>query len=125
MDNYISTGMNPMKMAKCIVELERIYGVRNGSAGISHTDNLNEKTQKDLAKQLDISQQQLQDYKKLNELIPELQTLVETNLLKGTTAYMIWFGKNMPKVAVLISLYIQSLHNKLYTIYIIILHNMI
>ncbi|ACO83869.1 hypothetical protein [Clostridium botulinum] len=79
-----------MKMAKCIKELERIYGIRQGSAGSSHTDNLNGKTQKDLANQLDISQQQLQDYKKLNELIPELQSLVETGALKSTTAYKIW-----------------------------------
>ncbi|EPY6472018.1 hypothetical protein ACWO4B_002689 [Clostridium sporogenes] len=25
--------VNPMKMAKCIKELERIYGIRQGSAG--------------------------------------------------------------------------------------------
>ncbi|WP_315114509.1 hypothetical protein [uncultured Clostridium sp.] len=77
-------------MAKCIQELERIYGIKHGGAGSSHTDNLNGKTQKDLANQLDISQQQLQDYKKLNDLIPELQSLVENGTLKATTAYKIW-----------------------------------
>ncbi|MEA5008587.1 hypothetical protein [Clostridium tyrobutyricum] len=81
---------NPMKMAKCIIELERIYGIRQGSAGQPHTDNLNGKTQSDLAKQFNISQQQLQDYKKLTTLIPELQTLIENNVLKSTTAYKIW-----------------------------------
>nr|WP_307897949.1 hypothetical protein [Clostridium botulinum] len=30
------------------------------------------------------------NYKKLNELIPELQSLVETGALKSTTAYKIW-----------------------------------
>lgn len=72
------------------MELERIYGIRQGSAGQSHTDNLNGKTQSDLAKQLNISQQQLQDYKKLTTLIPELQSMVEHEALKSTTAYKIW-----------------------------------
>ncbi|WP_254904667.1 hypothetical protein [Clostridium tyrobutyricum] len=66
-----------MKMAKCIIELERIYGIRQGSAGQPHTDNLNGKTQSDLAKQFNISQQQL-------------QSMVEHDALKSTTAYKIW-----------------------------------
>lgn len=48
------------------------------------------KTQSDIAKQLDIDRTQYLNYKKLNNLIPELQTLVETDQLKGTTAYKIW-----------------------------------
>ncbi|MDQ0479788.1 hypothetical protein QOZ93_001530 [Hathewaya limosa] len=90
--------VNPMKMARCIMELERIYGIRQGSANekginqyIGQSDNLtHQKTQVDLAKQLAMSKQQLSDYKKLNELIPELQSLVETGDLKSTTAYKIW-----------------------------------
>lgn len=31
---------NPMKMAKCIMELERIYGIRQGSAGGMVTINI-------------------------------------------------------------------------------------
>ena len=106
--NIIQRGIgnvNPMKMAKCIVELERIYGIRAGSAGGTGVnqyitkldkDNLNQaKTQADLASQIGISQQQLQDYKKLNTLIPELQELVETGRLKATTGYKIW--AKMPK----------------------------
>lgn len=73
--------INPMKMAKCIKELERIYGIRQGSAGkVTVLDGNNfppNKTQEDLAKQIGIDQRQLQNYKKLNELIPELQSLVE------------------------------------------------
>jgi len=93
--NIIQRGIgnvNPMKMAKCIVELEKIYGIRQGSFGIpSDRDNLHEnKTQKDLAHELGISQRQLQDYKKLTNLIPELQELVESGELKGTTAYKIY-----------------------------------
>ncbi|CAG7839925.1 hypothetical protein CLOHAE12215_01341 [Clostridium haemolyticum] len=91
--------VNPMKMARCIRELERIYGVRQGSASdgsnqyIKRADRNNfveQKSQDDLAKQIGIDQRQLQNYKKLNELIPELQSLVETGALKSTTAYKIW-----------------------------------
>lgn len=70
-------------MARCIVELERIYGIRQGSAGrVSlESDNLTpNKKQSDFASELGISKQQLSDYKKLNTLIPELQELVETIL---------------------------------------------
>lgn len=80
------------------MELERIYGIRQGSNnekgvnqyigdGNNFTD---QKSQQDLAKQIGIDQRQLQNYKKLNDLIPELQQLVETNQLKSTTAYKIW-----------------------------------
>lgn len=85
--------VNAMKMAKCIKELERIYGIRQGSISdgsnqyTKRADGNNfaeQKTQEDLAKQIGISKQQLSDYKKLNELIPELQSLVETGDLKST-----------------------------------------
>ncbi|MCD3245271.1 ParB N-terminal domain-containing protein [Clostridium botulinum C] len=91
--------VNPMKMARCIRELERIYGVKKGGNGSNQYKNLNElnpnysdeaKSQSDLAKQIGISQDTLLNYKKLNELIPELQSLVETGALKSTTAYKIW-----------------------------------
>lgn len=79
--------MNPMKMAKCIIELERIYEIRQGSAGkvtILESDNFTlNKIQKDFAKQLGISKQQLSDYKKLTNLIPELQTLILGGALKA------------------------------------------
>ena len=93
---------NPMKMAKCIMELERIYGIRQGSAGgngsnqyvinkeLDGNNFAQAKTQEDLAKQLNIDQRQLQNYKKLTTLIPELQTMVENDALKATTAYKIW-----------------------------------
>lgn len=109
--------VNPMKMAKCIKELERIYGIRNGSAGGNgnnqYTDkeldqnNLGEaKTQQDLAKQIGVTDEQLRNYKKLNELIPELQSLVETGALKSTTAYKIWAEQlSINKIIVLIKHY--------------------
>ena len=88
--------VNPMKMAKCIMELERIYGIRKGSSNekgtiIGHQDNLYDgKTQSELANQLKISQQQLGDYKKLTNLIPELQLMVENGSMKATVGYKIW-----------------------------------
>ncbi|MDQ0149234.1 ParB/RepB/Spo0J family partition protein [Eubacterium multiforme] len=101
--NIMQRGMgnlNPMKAAKCIMELERIWGIQNGGNRgnqykVADKDNLNLPTQKDLADQLDISQQQLQDYKKLTKLIPELQDMVETKQLSATVGYKIW--AKMPK----------------------------
>ena len=84
-----------MKMAKCIQELERIKGIRKGSAGKvtlggnKHT-NKETITQKDLANELNISRQQLQDYKQLNDLIPELQQMIENGSMKATVGYKIW-----------------------------------
>lgn len=92
--------VNPMKMARCIVELERIYGIRNGSAGgigvNQYTNELESnnfteaKTQSDLASELNMTKQQLHNFKKLNDLIPEFQELVEEGSLKATTAYKVW-----------------------------------
>ncbi len=77
-------------MAKCIQELERIKGIRKGSAGkVSlESDNLTPKitkfsslqdnltsSQKDLATEIGLDERQLRNYKQLNDLIPELQTM--------------------------------------------------
>ncbi len=47
------------------------------------------KTQQDLSEELGISQRQLSDYKKLLTLIPELQSLIETNQLSPTIGYKV------------------------------------
>jgi hypothetical protein len=52
-------------------------------------NNSNVPNQKQLAIQLGVDQSQLINYKKLNNLIPELQSLVENDGLKATTAYKI------------------------------------
>ncbi|WP_315114499.1 hypothetical protein [uncultured Clostridium sp.] len=88
--------VNPMKMAKCIKELERIYGIKNGGdrgnqykkAEPNNSDVV--RTQRQLAEQIGVNQDTLLNYKKLNDLIPELQSLVENGTLKATTAYKIW-----------------------------------
>lgn len=91
--NIIQRGIgnvNPMKMAKCIVELERIYGIYNGNHKIKEENNLSPKTQDQLAYELGMTDVQLRNYKKLTTLIPEIQELVENNKLKATTAYKIY-----------------------------------
>lgn len=83
--------VNAVKMCKCIGELERIYGIKNGGDRKSERDNLVvNKTQTDLAENIGITTRQLQDYKKLNDLIPELQSLIENGSMKATVGYKIW-----------------------------------
>lgn len=79
---------NPVKLGRCIKELERIYGIREGSAN-SKGIGVSEKfsfTQKDLSDELGIDVRTMQNYKKLTELIPELDDLVQTGILAPTTA---------------------------------------
>ena len=83
---------NPVKLAKCIAELERILGIRDGSANkkgnnrIGDEHNVPHQTQEDLAEQLRMSTLQLRRYKKLLDLVPELQTAVEDGKISATNA---------------------------------------
>lgn len=64
--NIIFIYKNSIKIARCIIELERIKEFRQRSAGkISlEQDNLTPKySQSDMAEQLEMTRQQLQDYK--------------------------------------------------------------
>lgn len=91
--NIIQRGIgnvNPMKMARCIVELERIYGIYNGNHKSKDMNNSYAKSQKQLAADLGIDQTLITRYKKLNNLSPELQDLVESGEVKATTAYNVW-----------------------------------
>lgn len=73
---------NPVKLGRCIKELERIYGIKNGGSGYygnQHSKNEESsnnyktpKTEEDIAKEIGISIASLQNYKKLTEMIPEL-----------------------------------------------------
>lgn len=77
-------------MARCIWELERIKGIRQGSAGGTGVNQYNKVlqqhnvtqaySQEDMAKDLHMTRQQLQRYKKLLNLIPELQDMVLNKL---------------------------------------------
>ena len=82
--------INPLKMAKCIRELERIKGIKHGNNQHSRMlQNANSTTQSDLAEQLHMTQDKLIRYKSLLNLIPELQDLVETGELKASIGYTV------------------------------------
>ncbi len=85
---------NPIKLGRCIKELERIYGIQNGGNRGNQYQEAEPKlsdvpTQEDLAEIIGISVDTLQNYKKLTELVPELQDWVETGILAPTTAIKI------------------------------------
>lgn len=83
--------VNPMKMARCIIELERIKEIRQGNNQHSSlSNNFTSTTQSNIANELNISRQQLQNYKKLTKLIPELQQMIENNEVKATIGYKIY-----------------------------------
>ena len=83
------------------MELERIYGIKQGGLGFygnqyeEFSSNCNTpKTEADIAKELGISIQTLQNYKKLTEMIPELEEFVDTGIVMPTTALAIM--RNLP-----------------------------
>ena len=76
---------NPMKLGRCIKELERIYGIKEGRPQ-KLPNNSVVKSQSDLAKEIGISVDTLQNYKKLTEMIPELEELVDTGIVTKDTA---------------------------------------
>lgn len=82
---------NPVKLGKCIKKLERIYGIQNGgNRGNQYTmpdPKVSEvPNQKKIAKMIGISVDTLNNYKKLTELIPELEDLIDIGILAPTTA---------------------------------------
>ena len=82
---------NPIKLSRCIKELERIYGIEHGGNHGNQYSTPNPKlsdlpTQEDLANMIGISVDTLSNYKKLTELVPELQDWVETGIHAPTTA---------------------------------------
>lgn len=79
---------NPVKLGRCIKELERIYGVRDGSAGQAEpkVSDGNVTSQSDIADMIGISVDTLSNYKKLTEMIPELEKLVDIGIVTKETA---------------------------------------
>lgn len=83
---------NAVKLGRCIVELERIYGISHGgNRGNQHTVASGQnvalaKSQEALAEELGITKRNLQRYKSLTTLIPELQDAVQTGKITATTA---------------------------------------
>lgn len=77
---------NAVKLGRCIAELERIYGIKNGGDRKSGETKLPLKSQSDLAEELNMSKVQLRKYKSLTDLIPELQDAVQSGRITATTA---------------------------------------
>ena len=76
-----------MKLGRCIKELERIYGIEHGNNQFNRTPKLSKSlNQEHLAETIGISVDTLNNYKKLTEMIPELEDLVETGIVAPTTA---------------------------------------
>lgn len=86
-----------MKLGRCIKELERIYNIKQGGSGYygnqygeSRNNFVTPKTESDLAKEIGVDVRTLQNYKKLTELVPELQDWVEIGIVIAEMLH-IWF----------------------------------
>lgn len=88
-------GGSAKKVGLRIKELERLYGIQNGSThfqGNQHKEVVTNKseaptfTQEQLASQMGISVDTLQNYKFLADMIPELEELLDTGIVTKTTA---------------------------------------
>ena len=80
-------GGSAKKVGLRIKELERIYGIKVGNPNYEKNSQL--KTQTQLATDMGMDVRTLQNYKKLTEMIPELEELVDTGIATPTTALAI------------------------------------
>lgn len=84
-------GGSAKKVGRRIMELERLYGIKNGGSGFygnRHTENVDLtnnsealKTQEQLAQELGMSVDTLQNYKMLADMIPELEEYQKRHVL--------------------------------------------
>ena len=79
-------GGSAKKIGKRIKELERLYGIEFGNNQYSLPNN-SVSTQSDLAAQMGMSVDTLQNYKMLADMIPELDELVQTGIVMPTTVF--------------------------------------
>lgn len=79
-------GGSAKKVGKRIKELERLYEIEHGNNQHNRTSNnfKSSKTQEQLAKEMGMTVQTLQNYKMLADMIPELDELVTTGIVKKT-----------------------------------------
>lgn len=89
-------GGSAKKVGLRIKELERLYGIRNGSANEKGNNRIGEPnnsadqiSQSDIASKMGISVDTLQNYKMLADMIPELEELIDTGIVTKTTALAI------------------------------------
>lgn len=77
---------NPVKLGRCIKRMEEFYGIAHGGDRKSSGHNDQLKSQDDLAEELRMSKSQMTRYKRLTDLIPELQDAVMSGQITATTA---------------------------------------
>lgn len=83
-------GGSAKKIGIRIKELERIYSIKQGGDRFrAKENNFPLVSQQDIADKLGITVQTLRNYKKLTEMIPELEDLVDTGIVSNTTALAI------------------------------------
>lgn len=73
--------VNPMKMARCIVELERIYGIKNGGDRKSDLNNSKVITQSDKNNSPQITQSDLAEQIAKSDNLKITTSLISTSLL--------------------------------------------
>lgn len=100
--NIIQRGVgnsNPLKLGRCLNELDRIYGIKRGNNQHSNPNNLDstipKRSKKDIATALELSQETLTNYQKLTQLDEELQEMLLNNTLTPTNGIKI--AKKVPK----------------------------
>lgn len=90
-------GGSAKKVGRRIMELERLYGIKNGGSGfygnqyqkICKPNNEKKYTQSDLSKKLNMSVDTMQNYKTLINMSPELESLVKIGKISKTSALFI------------------------------------
>ena len=94
-----SGNTNPIKLGRCLNELDRIYGVKRGNNQHRNPNNLDSmverKSKKEIAGRLGLSQETLTNYQKLTTLDEELQQMVLDGGISVTNAVKV--AKKIPK----------------------------
>lgn len=75
---------DPVKQGRWIAEYERLRGVRHGG---SRRNNFALISQDDIAAELGVDSRTLQNLKKLNTLLPELQDIISEGRISATTGF--------------------------------------
>ncbi|MCM1258617.1 MAG: ParB/RepB/Spo0J family partition protein [Roseburia sp.] len=84
---------NAVKLGRCIKELERIYGIKNGRPLKETSNNVgNKKSQEALLKELGMNKETYRQAKKLASLPKELQQMVEEGKITASTASRVIAG---------------------------------
>lgn len=78
---------DPIKQAKWIAEYERVRGVTRGGDRKSKPNNSALISQEDIANELGVSVDTIQNLKKLNNLLPEIQEVISEGRISATTGF--------------------------------------